>query len=193
MRSNHRGQVIVVIAILLMVVLLFLAVIVDGARLMVEKQELERVADGAARAGLVLVGDQMVTQVIYAQTMAALHTGTPTPMGGLPHPTSTPTPLPHDFYAWVNDDARATLASPAMQTAVAGQVQSYAENNGLGLSNPDVLEVQVVYPYEYHPDDPDLEIYVLIRRRVATLLVGLLGVEQSELIGDTKQSIPQRR
>jgi len=200
MRSKQRGQILIVVAILLLVVLFFLAVIIDGARLMVERHELNRAADAAARAGLGMVGDQMVTQVVQAQTAAALNLCTPipennllTPEGFIPPPTCTPTPLPSDFYAWLTDRHRATLVSPAMQTSVAFQVQAYAENNNLGLSNPDVVELEVTYPYEYHSNNRVLNIYVRIRRQVTVLFVGLLGIDQGELSGDTKQSIPQRK
>lgn len=200
MKTNQQGQILIVVAILLLFVLIFLAVIVDGARLMVERHELNRAADGAARAGLGVVGDHMVTQVVSAQMLAAYHLCTPIPEDSTPTPEDqmlppmcTPTPFPSDIYAWLNDQHRATLVSSGMRTAVASQVQAYADNNNLGLSNPDVLELEVVYPYEYQPGDRDLNIYVRIRRQVTVLFVGLLGLDQGELSGDTQQSIPQRR
>ena len=164
MKSNQRGQILIVVAILLLVVLFFLAVIIDGARLMVEKHDLDRAADAAARAGLSVIGDRMVTQVVGAQTAAALHLCTPIPENNLltpeyiPPPPCTPTPLPSDFYAWLKDHHRATLVSPAMQTSVAFQVQAYAENNNMGLSNPDVVELEFAYPYEHGSNDRDLNI-----------------------------------
>ena len=142
----------------------------------------------------------MVTQVVAAQTKAALNRCTPipesnplTPEEYVPPHTCTPTPLPNDFYAWLKDHHRTTLVSPAMQTSVAGQVQAYADNNNLGLSNPNILELVVLYPYEYQPNHRDLNILVRIRRQVSVLLVGLLGIDQTELSGETQQSIPQRK
>ena len=199
MKLKQRGQILIVVAILLLVVLFFLAVIIDGARLMVEKHELNRAADAAARAGLGVIGDRMVTQVVVAQTAAALNLCTPIPEHNLltpeytPPPPCTPTPLPSDFYAWLKDHHRANLVSPAMQTSVAIQVHAYAENNNMGLSNPNVIELEVTYPYEHQLTDRDLNIYVRIRRQVTILFAGLLGIEQGELSGDTKQSIPQRK
>lgn len=197
---RFRGQILMVVAILLLVVLFFLAVIIDGARLMVEQHELDRAADAAARAGLGVVGDRMVTQVIQAQTMAAIHLctplpgeSTPTPEGFIPPPTCTPTPHPDDFYAWLNDRHRSTLISDGMQTAVASQVYAFAEYNQLGSSNPVVEEIEVIYPYVYHPGDRDLNIYVQIRRQVTVIFMRLLGIEESELYGETQQHIPQRK
>jgi len=199
MKTNQRGQVLIVVAILLMVVLFFLAVVIDGARLMVERHELNRAADAAARAGLAMVGDRMVTQVEYKQTLAATNfntpifeENTPTPGGPTFTPTYTPTPSPEDFFAWMDDEDRAALVAPNMQTAVADQALTYAEKNALGLSNPDVVELKIIYPYDYYPGDSDLRIYVCIRRQVAILLVSILGVEEGEISGDTLQSIPQR-
>jgi hypothetical protein len=195
-----KGQILIVVAILLLVVFFFLAVIIDGARLMVEKHELDRAADAAARAGIGLVGDKMVTQVIQAQTQAALYLCTPVPTAlpegqDDPHqpPTCTPTPSPGDFYAWLNPNHHATLVSSGMGTAVAAQVEALADLNGLGYSNPEILEVEVQYPYQYSPGGRDLNIYVRIRRRVTVLFSGLLVIEQGELTGDTQQSIPLRR
>ncbi|MBC8330856.1 MAG: hypothetical protein H8E28_02635 [Anaerolineae bacterium] len=198
--KRSRGQILIVVAVLLLVVLFFLAVITDGARLMVEKHELNRGADAAARAGLVIVGDQMVTQVVYAQTMAAVHRCTPPPEPEThepedydPHPTCTPTPQPSDFYAWLKDRHRATLVSSGMKTKVAVEVYAYADSNGLGLSNPAVEEIEVIYPYEYHPNGRDLNILVRIRRQVTVIFMGLLGMEEGKLYGETQQSIPQRK
>jgi hypothetical protein len=197
---NTKGQILIVVAILLLVVLFFLAVIIDGARLMVEKHELDRAADAAARAGIGLIGDQMVTQVIQAQTQAAIHLCTPVPTHlpdsqdtPTPRPTCTPTPLPKDFYAWLNESHRATLVSPNMQTAVAAQVEALADMNSLGYANPDILELEIDFPHQYSPGENDLNIYVRIRRRVTVLFSGLLAIEQGELTGDTQQSIPIRR
>lgn len=193
MNVKPHGQILIVVAILLLVVLFFLAVIIDSARLMVERHELSRSADAAARAGLIVVGDRMVTQVVAAQTMASIHQCTPLPEEEEQiEPTCTPTPLPGDFYGWLDDDHRATLISPAMQTQVASDVRAYAEANGLGTSNPEVLEVEVIYPHQYQLQARDLDIYVRIRRQVAVLLVGLLGMDGGELEGDTLQSMPQR-
>jgi len=197
---NSKGQILIVVAILLLVVLFFLAVIIDGARLMVEKHELDRAAAAAARAGIGLVGDQMVTQVVQAQTQAAIHLCTPVPTqlpesqeSPTPRPTCTPTPSPNDFYAWLNDSHRATLVSPGMQTAVAEQVSSLADMNGLGYANPEILELEIDYPHQYSPGEHDLNIYVRIRRRVTVLFSSMLGLDQGELSGDTQQSIPLRR
>lgn len=195
MSLEHKGQILIVVAILLLVVLFFLAMIIDGARLMVEKHELDRVADAAARAGIGVVGDQMVTQVVQAQALAAIQRCTPIPddIEEPPEPTCTPTPHPSDFYAWLNNNHRATLVSAGMQTVVAQEVLSLADINGLGLSNPAVFEIEVIYPHEYNQEDRDVNIYVRIRRKVTVLFAGLLGIDQGELSGDTQQSIPQRR
>ena len=122
----------VIVAVLLIVILLFLAVIVDGARIMVEQRELSRAADAAGKAGLILVGDRMVTQVVDAQTVAAEITLTSTPMGATPGPTLTPTPGSDDFFEWLTDDHRMTLVAPPMQTLVATHVLGSLEENGLG-------------------------------------------------------------
>ena len=192
MRSNEQGQVVIIVAVVLMVTLFFLAVIIDGARLMVERQELKRAADAAAKAGLVVVGDRMVTQVIQAQTAQASVTVTPNPVGSTPGVTPTATSSSGKFYDWLDDDHRATLVAPPMQTVVATQSVGYAEMNGLGPSNPLVLEFDVAFPYQYDPGGQHLKIHVQIRRKVTVMFASLLGIEEGVLSGESKQSIPQR-
>jgi len=192
MKSTESGQVIVIVAVLLVVTLLFLAVIIDGARLMVERQELKRAADAAGKAGLIVIGDQMVTQVVSAQTAAASITLTATPAGSTPGPTLTPTPESDDFYAWLSDEHRKTLVAPPMQTLVATQALNSAEENGLGLSNPAVTGIDITYPDQYLPEDQILQVDIKIHRIVAIIFGGLFDLEEGGLTGNSKQSIPQR-
>jgi hypothetical protein len=186
------GQVLIIVAVLLIVLLLFLAVIIDGARLMVEQQEINRAADAAGKAGLIVVGDRMVTQVVSAQTAAASRTLTATPVGSTPGPTLTPTPAPDDLYSWLTEDHRKTLIAPPMRTMVATYVFGSAEENGLGLSNPHVTELIIIYPDQYSPDSQSLELQVRIRRDVVIIFGSLLNLNGGVLFGTSRQSIPQR-
>jgi len=192
MMKSEKGQVIIIVAVLLVVVLTILAVIIDGARLMVEQQELNRAADAAGKAGLIIVGDQMVIQVVEAQTAAAAITPTATPLGSTPGPTLTPSPETENFFSWIDDDHRKTLIAPPMQTLVATHVMGSAEENGLGLSNPVVTDLKIIYPDQYHPGDQDLKIGIQIKRVAAVLFGNLLNLNEGVLTGNTKQSIPQR-
>lgn len=192
MMRSEKAQIVIIVAVLLMVALLFLAVIIDGARLMVERQALIRIADAAGKAGLIIVGDQMVTQVVNVQTATAKVSCTPTPWGSTPGPTLTPTDSGDGFYSWMDDDHRATLVAPPMQTLVATHSIGYAEMNGLGPSHPAVKDFVVDYPHEYHPDHQQLRIYVRIKKKVTVMFGSLLGIKEGVLIGDSKQSIPQR-
>ncbi len=192
MRKSEKGQVVIIVAVLLIAVLLFLAVIIDGSRLMIEQQELNRAADAAGKAGLIVVGDRMVTQVVSAQTAAASQTLTATPPGSTPGPTLTPTPAADDFYSWLTDDHRKTLVAPPMKTLVATYVLGSADENGLGLSNPAVTGLEITYPDQYTPDTQLLQIIVKVDRIVAIMFGSILNIEEGVLSGITKQSIPQR-
>ncbi len=190
MSKKEKGQVIIIVAVLLVVVMLFLAVIIDGARLMVESQELNRAADAAGKTGLIYIGDQMVTQVVSAQTAVPQFTLTATPTGSTPGPTLTPTPQQDDFSSWINEDHRKTLVAPPMQTLVATHVLGSAEENGFGLYNPAVIGLEISYPDGYHPGDQSLQISVRIDRRVVVMFGNLLNLNEGVLTGRTKQSIP---
>jgi hypothetical protein len=190
--KSESGQVIVIVAVLLVVVLLLVAVLIDGARLFVEQQEINRALDAAGKAGLIVVGDRMVTQVIAAQTAAASITPSPTPLGASPGPTGTATPAANDLSAWLTDEHRQTLVAPPLQTTIAAQVLDSLEENDLGLSNPQVIEVRVSYPLNYHPDDPTLELLLDLDRRVVIIFGRILNLNEGVLSGSSKQTIPQR-
>jgi len=191
-KKNEQGQVIIIVAVLLVVVLTILAVIIDGARLLVEQQEINRAADAAGKAGLIVVGDQMVTQVVAAQTAAASITLTATPIGSTPGPTLTPTPAADDFFSWINNDHRLTLVAPPMQTLVATHVMGSAEENDHGLSNPVITGLEINYPDHYLIGDQNIQIDVRINRVVAIMFGALFNLEEGALSGNTKQNIPQR-
>ena len=190
--NKQRGQVIIIVAVLLMVLLLFLAVIIDGARIFVEQQEINRALDAAGKAGLIVVGDRMVTQVVSAQTAAASITPSPTLSGSTPGPTPTETPAADDFYPWLTDEDRQTLVAPPLQTAVATHVLGSLQENGLGLENPNVIDIGITYPEDYHPDDPTLEILLKLDRRVVIIFGKILNLNEGVLSGSSKQTIPQR-
>jgi len=191
-RIKEKGQVIIILALLLVVVLTILAVIIDGARLMIEQQEIKRIADAAGKAGLIIVGDHMITQVVAAQTAAASITLTATPIDSTPGPTLTPTPAVDDFFSWINDDHRKTLVAPLMQTLVATHVLGSAEENDQGLSNPVITEIEITYPYQYLVGDQNIQIKVRIDRVVAILFGSLFNLDEGVLSGNTKQTIKQR-
>lgn len=191
MRKNEEGQVIIIVAVLLVVVLTILAVIIDGARMMVEQQEINRAADAAGKAGLIIVGDRMVTQVVSAQTAAANVTLTSTPVGSTPGPTLTPTPAVDDFFSWMNDDHRQTLVAPPVQTLVATHVLGNAKENGFGLDNPMVTGLEISYPDGYQPGDQSIQISVRIDRLVVVMFGNLLNLNEGVLFGKSKQSIPK--
>ena len=192
MSWREDGQVVIIVAVALVVILLILAVIIDGARLMVERQELNRAADAAGKAGLIVVGDRMVTQVVAAQTAASSVTIIPTVPGGTPGPTLTPTPASDDFYSWLTDEDRQTLVAPPMQTLVATQVLGSAGENDHGLDNPAVTGLEITYPDGYDPGAPDIQIQVKIDRTVAVIFGRILNFNEGVLSGLSRQKIPQR-
>lgn len=183
---------IVIVSVLLVVVLTILAVIIDGARLLVEQQEINRAADAAGKAGLIIIGDRMVTQVVAAQTAAASITLAATPAGSTLTPTLTPTPAADDFFSWINDDHRQTLVAPPMQTLVATHVMGSAEENDHGLSSPVITGLEINYPDHYLIGDQNIQITVRIDRVVVIIFGNIFKLEEGVLSGNTKQSIPQR-
>jgi uncharacterized membrane protein len=174
-----RGQMLIVVAILLAIVLMLLAVAVDGGRLMIERTRLRRSAQASADAGIGLVAEHMVTHAAVRQTQAA---ALPTCAPGMP---CTPTPALNDVTGWLTDDDRATLVAPPMKTQVAAEARQYAQLN-------DFASAEVIYPQDYDPDAPVVRVLVTLRRRATILLAGLLEEEWVDLVEQGLSQIPQR-
>jgi hypothetical protein len=185
--KSGRGQVIVIVAVLVPVALLFLAVAVDAGRLYIETARLERALQAGADAGMSLAAEQLVTLVVARQTAMA---GTPTPDS--PH-LRTPLPSPDDLYAWLTDGDRATLVSPANKSAVEAEALAYAARNGIDASDPEILEITLIYPQSgfdpHNSDIPSLRLEMSARRRATILLAGLLGREFTELSGEAMSEL----
>ena len=174
-----RGQILILIAVLLMVVMMLLAVAVDAGRLMIERTELRRAAQAAADAGVGVVAEQMVTQAALRQTQASAQPTCP------PAAPCTATPDLDDVPAWLTDEDRATLVAPPLQTQVAEEARAYAQRNGY-------MEAEVIYPRAYHAGAPVVRILVTLRDTATILLAGLLGEEWVGLAGQGQSQIPQR-
>lgn len=187
---NRRGQILIIVAILISVTLMLLAVAIDGGRLIIERARMKRAAQAAADAGISIIAEQMVTLAVAQQTKMA-STPSPTPPGAM---TSTPSPL--QVHRWLSDEARSTLVSPPIQTMAAEVALDYARVNGLDASDQDTLEINIVYPQpDYSPDDPGIQtlrLLVSVRRRATILLAGLLDRDFVDLTAEGLSEIPQR-
>lgn len=191
MRS--RGQVLVIVAVLLMVGMLLLALAVDAGRLYVEQGQLERSAQAAADAGIGWVAEQMVTQAIPRQTAAA---GAPSCVidgeFGSSSASCTATPPPERVPLWLADDDRATLAAPAVQLTAQTIAGSYAASNGLDGADPSIEQLEVIYPYADGPSADSLAMLVRVRQRAVILLAGLLSDRYVHLTAESVSEISLR-
>lgn len=188
--QRKRGQVVIIVAVLIPAVLLFLAVAVDAGRLFIERGRMARAAQSAANAGISVVAERMVTQAAARQTELAA-TPSPTPPG-----TMTATPDPGDVAAWLTADDRAALTSGAFPATAEAAARDYARRNGYDLADADTLAVEVTYPQPgYDPADPTmpvLRMLVSIQRRTEVLLAGLLGDRFADLTAEARSEIRQR-
>jgi hypothetical protein len=187
---RKRGQILIVVAILISVTLLLLAVAVDAGRLYIERARMKRAAQAAADAGISVVAEEMVTLAVARQTVMA-GTSTPTPPA-----TVTPTPPLGEVQGWLTDEDRATLVSDPIQEKAEAAALAFAHVNGLSISDPDMLEMKVVYPQPgYAPDNPairTLRMLMSVRRRATILLAGLLGQDFIDLSVQGLSEVPQR-
>ena len=179
---SRRGQVVVIIAVLIPIVLLLLAVAVDGGRLYAENARLERALQSGSNAGISVVAEQMVTLAVARQTVMA---GMPSPE---PPILSTPTPPLDDVVAWLTNDDRATLVSALLNATAQAEAMAYAARNGIDFTDPEILEIDVIYPQTgfnaYDDSIIMLRLKLMATRRTRILLAGLLGREFVELSGE---------
>ncbi len=185
-----KGQILIIVAVLIPVTLLMLAVAVDSGRIFIERGRVQRAAQSGADAGISVIAEQMVTLAVARQTVLA-STPSPTPPG-----TMTATPLPADVSAWLTDDDRATLVAPEIQSTAAAEAREYTSKNGFDTSDPQTLLIEVTYPqpgYDpYDHSETTLNLFVKIRRRTTVLLAGLLGESLIDLESEAQSEIPQR-
>jgi hypothetical protein len=191
---KNGGQIVVIFAILLTVMMFFLAWIVDGGRIAIYRAEANRGAESGANAGLIIVGDQMLTQSSVRQTEASVRRRCIPQAGyGTSAPSCTATPHPNDIPAWLTQNDRATLVSSAIQTRVATAVFGSVAQNKMGSDNPGISEVIVIYPFEYDSEDARVKIRVRIHRQATVLLVGILDRKEVEVVGEFTSSLVQRK
>ena len=188
MRS--RGQILIIMSLLIPITLLFLAVAVDGGRIFIERGRIQRAAQSGADAGISVVAERMVTLAVARQTVFAA-TPSPSPPGSM-----TATPALGDVVAWLTDDDRSTLIAPDVRSTAVAEACQYVSRNGQAIGDPNVVSVEVTYPQPgYEPSDTrisQLGIIVKIRRRTNVLLAGLLGESLILLESEAQSEIPQR-
>lgn len=190
---KERGQVLVVVAVLLIAGLFLLALAADGGRLYVERIRLRRAAQSSANAGIGWVSEQMVTLAVPRQTQAAQRSPcVPDGDYGEQGATCTATPLPEDIHHWLEDEDRETLVSPDVRDRVVDVARDYAERNDVRAGGPDSVELEIDYPHRYREDSPVIQLQVVVRRRTMILLAGLLGSESVWLEAIGLSEVPQR-
>lgn len=185
---RNRGQILIVVAILIGVALMLLAVAVDGGRLYIQRTRMQRAAQAAANAGVAVAGEQMATLAVPHMTQAAAQPPcTPDAGFGTPFAACTATPPPPQIVSWLTDEDRASLAAPLMQTQVAAEALEYLSRNGMDEALP-----EVEYPFAYSPTDAVLRLMIRLRQQVTVLLAGLLQRDLVDLSAEGLSQIPQR-
>ncbi len=183
---SRRGQVVVIVAFLIPVVLLLMAVGVDAGRLYLAQAALRREAESAASAGISVVADRMVTQVVIRKTEAA---GAPAPPLG-----ATSTPEPGNLPAWLTDDDRATLVSPAVASEAEAAARSLLVMNGKQAGAE--VEFEFTFPQPgYDPENTAISSLICrvgLKTRIEILLAGLLNEGWTTLEVTGEAAIPQR-
>ena len=191
--KKQRGQILIIIAVLFIAVLSITAILIDSSRLLIEKQELNRASAAGGKSGMIYVGNLMVTQAgeAFQSTVQARVTSTPGSL--LPSPTAAPggtdRPRVEDY---LSDQDRAHLISPPVRTQVASEVKKQIQLNGFEEGKGGIMEIEVIYPFEYWLEKEELEIFIRISKRVSVMFSGFLEPDSGVIKGESRQSIPHR-
>jgi hypothetical protein len=181
-----RGQILIIVALLIPVALLILAVAIDVGRLHRERNQMRRAAQAASDAGVSALAEEMAT-LGYERYRETIRTPSPTPDPlATPGPTSavTPTPFPDQAVAWLQDEDREALTTDPIRSRVINVTQEFARLNGLHPDDPSIQEFEILYPQpEFNPYNLEqdlLRLSVRVRGRSLMLLAGLVGREYVE-------------
>jgi len=189
MKLSERAQVLVIISILLPILFLFIGMVIDLTLILIEKQELNRLADAASKTGLIVVGDQISTFIWEVRT-------TTTPAVAqtqlISEGTQTPFPSNDDYFNRINDSHRATLVAPPVQTLVAAQVRDTVKEYELISNHPSYISMEIIYPYQYKPANRNLQIYLRLTCSGNSLFGFLPDLKNGEISVESIQSIRQR-
>jgi hypothetical protein len=187
---KSRGQVLILVAVLIPIGLLLLAIAVDAGRIFIERTRLQRSAQAAADAGISVVAEQMVTLAVARQTQLA-STPSPTPPG-----TMTATPLPGEIQAWLTNEDRQALSSNPLRGTAEAEARAFAIHNGADPDRPEIKAFEIQFPQPgYDPEDTGirtLRFIVNIERELTVLLAGLLGESFIQIDAVGQSEIPQR-
>ncbi len=170
---KSKGQILVVIAIVLAVGMLLLAVAVDGGRLYIERGQLERGTQAAADAGIGVVGDEVVRLAELRRQEGA----------------QACEPAPQCYLQ--EEDWQALETDPQLAQRVRQEARAYAARNGIKEGEGGLLELRIEYPVVDEAGQT-LGVRVTARREVAVLLVGLLGESFYQLRATASSVIPGR-
>jgi len=185
MKVDQRAQIVVILAVLLVIFLLILAFLLDVSRLMIQKQTIFRAADSAGKAGLLVVADEMVTQIGFASKQTAEISGT------LPA-VETGTPEPNQHLDLLDDDCRQTLIADPMRTKVAGEVLEIIESNELDQYSTGVDSLEILFPAEDRLDGKYVEIIVRVKEKVDLLFSQFWPIDKGHINVESRQRIPWR-
>lgn len=184
---NQSGQTLILIAVLLVVVLIIMAVIIDSGRLLLERQEIKRASAAGGKAGLIYVGNLMITQMATSYQTATLTPGTVTPI-----PSCIPGTGCVRLEENLTDQDRVLLVSAPVRTQVASKVRQHLRLNGYLEGKEGLLSIEVIYPFEYRLENENLEIFVRLTKVAPALYSGFVPMENGVITGESRQSVFQR-
>lgn len=174
--KTQRGQLLIVVAIVISLGLLLLAVAVDGGRLFLERNRIARGAQSAADAGVGVAAEEMV-ELAQARRDEALQEwqDAQEEQDGENEPEEEPEfePCDPEPYCWLEEEDWESLGSELVRADVEREALKYARANGFDPGDSQTLKLEI--EYEVFRSEETLQVRVTIQKRTTILLVGLLG------------------
>lgn len=189
MKTTERGQAFVLAAFFMILIFFFMIVISDLFQIYLKKQELNRVADYAAKSGMIIVGDMMMTQAVE-------HTGNGISGKGENEVGVSDSGAGHKDNDSVdltgvcsNESSRATLVAPPLQTAVAANVIDQISEYHLDVELTGQSDIRVDYPYHYSSAGSDLRLFLSLGQPIDLIFPSAWGDQRMFIYGESEQVI----
>ena len=173
-----------------MILIIFIVIVIsDLFHIYLKQQELNRVADYAAKSGMIVVGDIMMTQVVEQTGFGISGQGENEVVGSDPgagHMKNNNVDLTG---VCSNGLSRATLIAPPVQTAVAVKVIDQITEYHLDKELTYQPDIWVDYPYQYSSAGSGLRLYLSLGQHVDLTFPSLLGGQRTVIYGESEQVI----
>jgi hypothetical protein len=189
LKTTERGQAFILVAFFMILIFFFIIVISDLFQIYLKKQELNRVADYAAKSGMIVVGDMMMTQAVDKTGFGISGQGENDESSTDPYAGHTENINVDLTGVCSNGSSWATLTAPPLRTAVAVSVLDHISEYHLDGELSYQPDIRVDYPYQCSSAGSGLRLYLTLGQQIELTFPSLRGDQRMVIYGESEQVI----